>query len=82
MIWSSMGWDTESDLFALSLASPIETNNGYPITRRRILAATSQLYDPLSILTPVIILGNIDRFHCHAIKKLIENHSVDKVKKL
>ena len=25
---------------------------------------------------------NADRFHCHAIKKKIENHSVDKVKKL
>ena len=24
----------------------------------------------------------IDRFHCHAIKKLIENYPVDKVKKL
>ena len=59
MIWSSMGWDTEGDFFALSLASPIETNNGYPITRRSILAATNQLHDPLSILTPVIILGNI-----------------------
>ena len=27
------GWDTESDLFSLNLASPIETNNGCPITK-------------------------------------------------
>ena len=28
------------------------------------------------------LLGVIDRFHCHAIKKLIKNYPVDKVKKL
>ena len=51
-----IGWDTESDMFSLNLASPIETNNGCPITKRSILAATSKLYDPLGILSPVIIL--------------------------
>ena len=54
-----IGWDTESDLFSLNLASPIETNNGCPITKRSILAATSKLYDPLGILSPVIILWKI-----------------------
>ena len=54
-----IGWDTESDLFCLNLASPIETNNGCPITKRSILAATSKLYDPLGILSPVIILWKI-----------------------
>ena len=53
------GWDTESDMFSLNLASPIETNNGCPITKRSILAATSKLYDPLGILSPVIILWKI-----------------------
>ncbi|XP_068670957.1 uncharacterized protein [Montipora foliosa] len=54
-----IGWDTESDMFSLNLASPIETNNGCPITKRSILAATSKLYDPLGILSPVIILWKI-----------------------
>ena len=46
-------------MFSLNLASPIETNNGCPITKRSILAATSKLYDPLGILSPVIILCKI-----------------------
>ena len=54
-----IGWDTESDIFSLNLASPIETNNGCPITKRSILAATSKLYDPLGILSPVITLWKI-----------------------
>ena len=54
-----IGWDTESDMFSLNLASPIETNHGCPITKRSILAATSKLYDPLGILSPVIILWKI-----------------------
>ncbi|XP_068738177.1 uncharacterized protein [Montipora capricornis] len=54
-----IGWDTESDMFSLNLASPIETNNGCPITKRSILAATSKLYNPLGILSPVIILWKI-----------------------
>ena len=54
-----IGWDTESDMISLNLASPIESNNGCPITKRSILAATSKLYDPLGILSPVIILWKI-----------------------
>ncbi|XP_068761955.1 uncharacterized protein [Montipora capricornis] len=54
-----IGWDTESDMFSLNLASPIETNNGCPITNRIILTATSNLYDPLGILSRVIILWKI-----------------------
>ena len=52
-------WDIESDMFSLNLASQIETNNGCPIAKRSILAATSKLYDPLGILSPVIILWKI-----------------------
>lgn len=46
-------------MFSLHLASPIATNNGFPITKRSILAATSKLYDPFGILSPVIILCKI-----------------------
>ena len=46
-------------MFSLNLASPIESNNSCPITKRSILAATSKLYDPLGILSPVIILWKI-----------------------
>ena len=46
-------------MFSLNLASPIETNNSCPITKRSILAETSKLYDPLGILSPVIILWKI-----------------------
>ncbi|XP_068723841.1 uncharacterized protein [Montipora capricornis] len=54
-----IGWDTESDMFSLNLASPIESKNCCPITKSSILAATSKLYDPLGILSPVIILWKI-----------------------
>ena len=46
-------------MFSLNLASPVETNNGCPITKRSILPATSKLHDPLGILSPVIILWKI-----------------------
>ncbi|XP_068684812.1 uncharacterized protein [Montipora foliosa] len=46
-------------MFSLNLASPIESNNGCPITKRSILAGTSKLYDPLGVLSPVIILWKI-----------------------
>ncbi|XP_068734548.1 uncharacterized protein [Montipora capricornis] len=46
-------------MFSLNLASPIESNNGCPITKRTILAGTSKLYDPLGVLSPVIILWKI-----------------------
>ena len=54
-----IGWDIESDMFSLNLASPMEANNDCPITKRSILAATSKLYDPLGILNPVIILWKV-----------------------
>ena len=40
-----IGWDTESDMFSLNLASPMETNNACPITKISILTATSKLYE-------------------------------------
>ena len=46
-------------MFSLNLASPMEANNGCPITKRSILAVTSKLYDPLGILSQVIILWKI-----------------------
>ena len=42
-----IGSDTESDMFSLNLASPMETNNGCPITKRSIL---SQVITPWKII--------------------------------
>ena len=46
-------------MFCLNLASPMKTNNGCPVTKRSILTQTSKLYDPLGLLSPVIILWKI-----------------------
>jgi len=54
-----VGWDSQNDLFFLDLASPLETINNGTITKKVILGATSRLYDPLGLLSPVIILSDI-----------------------
>ena len=54
-----VGWDNQRDLLFLDLASPLETINKGTITKRAILGATSKFYDPLGILSPVIILSKI-----------------------
>jgi len=43
----------------LDLASPLETINNGTITKRAILGATSKFYDPLGLLSPVIITSKI-----------------------
>ena len=54
-----VGWDRQNDLFLLDLASPLETSNTCPVTKRAILGTTSKLYDPLGLISPVIILLKI-----------------------
>ena len=54
-----VGWDNQRDLLFLDLASPLETINNGTITKRAILGATSKFYDPLGLLSPVIILSKI-----------------------
>ena len=54
-----VGWDCQKDLLFLDLASPLETINNGQVTKRAILGATSKLYDPLGLLSPVIILLKI-----------------------
>ena len=53
-----VGWDREKDLLFLDLTSPLETDDTCLITKRAILG-TSKLYDPLGLLSPVIILLKI-----------------------
>ena len=50
-----IGWDTKKDLLLLNLNPSSEAVNKDPITKRAILSATSKLYDPLGLLSPVII---------------------------
>ena len=54
-----VGWDNQRDLLFLDLASPLETINNGTITKRAILGATRKFYDPLGLLSPVIILSKI-----------------------
>ena len=54
-----VGWDREKDLLCLDLTSPLETDDTCLITKRAILGTTSKLYDPLGLLSPVIILLKI-----------------------
>ena len=54
-----VGWDREKDLLLLDLTSPLETDNTCLVTKRAILGRTSKLYDPLVLLSPVIILLKI-----------------------
>ena len=54
-----VGWDREKDLLLLDLSSPLETDNTCLVTKRAILGTTSKLYDPLGLLSPVIILLKI-----------------------
>ena len=54
-----VGWDREKDLLLLDLTSPLESDNTCPVTKRVILGTTSKLYDPLGLLSPVIILLKI-----------------------
>ena len=54
-----VGWDREKDLLCLDLTSPLGTDNTCLITKRAILGTTSKLYDPLGLLSPVIILLKI-----------------------
>ena len=54
-----VGWDREKDLLFLDLTSPLETDDTCLITKRVILGTTSTLYDPLGLLSPVIILLKI-----------------------
>ena len=54
-----VGWERQNDLLLLDLASPLETNNICPVTKRSILGTTSKLYDPLGLISPVIILLKI-----------------------
>ena len=52
-------WDSQKDMWFLDLASPLETVSDDSVTKRAILGATSKLYDPLGLLSPVIILLKI-----------------------
>ena len=54
-----VGWDREKDLLLLDLTSPLETDNTCLVTKRAILGTTSKLYDPLGLLSPVVILLTI-----------------------
>ena len=54
-----VGWERQKDLLFLDLTSQLETINNGTITKRAILGATSKLYDPLGLLSPVIILSKI-----------------------
>ena len=50
-----VGWDREKVFLLLDLTSSLETDNTCLVTKRVILGAISKLYDPLGLLSPVII---------------------------
>jgi len=52
-----IGWDNQRVL--LSLDSRLETINNGTITKGAIVGATSKFYEPLGLLSPVIILSKI-----------------------
>ena len=50
-----VGWNREEDLLLLDLTSAIETDNTCLVTKRAIPSTTSKLYEPLGLLSPVVI---------------------------
>uniref|UniRef100_A0A182N2X5 Pao retrotransposon peptidase n=1 Tax=Anopheles dirus TaxID=7168 RepID=A0A182N2X5_9DIPT len=78
-------WEPEADKFRMSLSV---TNKVEPCTKRSILSAIAQLYDPLGLLSPIIICAKImmqniwllnlawdDEIPSHLLVKWTEFHS-------
>ena len=51
-------------MLLLDLTSALETDNTCLVTKRAILGTTSKLYDPLGLLSPVILLKTIFQSIC------------------
>ena len=50
-----VGWDREKGLLLLDLTSALETDDTCLVTKRAIPSTTSKLYEPLGLLSPVVI---------------------------
>ncbi|XP_061721102.1 uncharacterized protein LOC133527922 [Cydia pomonella] len=53
-----LGWTNNTDEFHYT-AKIQQDNNNEPITKRKILSVISQMYDPLGLLSPAIIIAKI-----------------------
>ncbi|XP_063378248.1 uncharacterized protein LOC134665279 isoform X1 [Cydia fagiglandana] len=52
-----LGWTNNTDEFHYT--AKIQQDNNEPITKRKILSVISQMYDPLGLLSPAIIIAKI-----------------------
>ena len=51
-----MIWNKESDVLKFDFSKLLASIGSEPVTKRRILRTTAQLYDPLGIISPAIVL--------------------------
>ena len=54
-----MSWDIEHDMFQFDFSQVVERAASLPITKRSVLSIVASLYDPLGILSPVVVAAKI-----------------------
>ena len=48
-------WDTKSDTMSINLSKIYDQGKSLPITKRNVLRTIASIYDPLGIISPLII---------------------------
>ena len=54
-----VNWDTRSDTLLIDHRSVLEKAQAGPFTKRRLLQAISRFYDPMGLMSPVLITGKL-----------------------
>ena len=54
-----VNWDTRSDTLLIDHRSVLEKAQAGPFTKRRLLQAISRFYDPVGLMSPVLITGKL-----------------------
>ena len=51
-----LSWDSKNDEFKFSFKNLINLASELPVTKRSVLSVAARIYDPLSVILPVVIL--------------------------
>jgi hypothetical protein len=54
-----VNWDTQTDTLFIEHRDVIEEAQEGPLTKRRLLQALSRFYDPMGLMSPVLITGKL-----------------------